>query len=118
MFQLTISKEHQFFYKLDDVQLPGRKVTSLALITNELFSNAMKHGKGSVAVIFTVQENQARLEVYDNGPGFPADFDASTAANTGITLIETMARYDLGARFSMQTSLRVGHGLLCRYRSA
>lgn len=96
MLQQTLSHGYRCTYTIDDLQLPGRKVTSLALITNELFSNALKHGKGRVEVTFAVHDDYARLEVCDNGTGFAPHFDASTAANTGLTLVETISRYDLG----------------------
>lgn len=96
MLQQTVGRGYHFTYSIGDLKLPGRKVTSLALITNELFSNALKHGRGSVEITFSVHDDLARLEVCDNGPGFAADFDATTAANTGLTLIETMTQYDLG----------------------
>jgi PAS domain S-box-containing protein len=83
-------------YRLDDASLPSRQSTSLALITNELVSNAMKHGRSCVAVEFTAGPNGARLRVEDDGPGFPAGFDAAEAANTGLELVENLTRWDLG----------------------
>ncbi|HLJ56389.1 MAG TPA: MEDS domain-containing protein [Chthonomonadaceae bacterium] len=35
------------------------------------------------------------LTVSDNGPGFPMDFDPAISANTGLDLIENIARVDL-----------------------
>jgi PAS domain S-box-containing protein len=97
---LTILKQtvgHNYNVKqtIEDVRLPGRKVTSLALVTNELFSNAIKHGKGSVELSFLVRDGQAVLEVCDDGCGFSADFDPETDSNTGVSLIETVAQHDL-----------------------
>jgi PAS domain S-box-containing protein len=95
MLQRTLAGRRLEF-AVDDVKLPGRKATSLALITNELISNAVKHGKGAIDVKFRVVDRTATLTVCDDGAGFPANFDARLAANTGLELIENIARWDLG----------------------
>ena len=82
--------------RLDDARLPVRHSTSLALILNELVSNALKYGRGNIEVAFTVEDEQARLSVSDDGPGFPAGFDASRASNTGLELVDSLTRLDLG----------------------
>ena len=65
------------------------------MIVNELVSNAVKHGKGDIEVTLRHADKRATLEVCDDGPGFAPDFVAETAANTGLELIENIARYDL-----------------------
>lgn len=95
LLQQTLGYEHQFRYSIEDIRLPSRKVTSLALVTNELFSNALKHGKGDVRIAFQVQDDTAWLTVSDDGPGFAAGFIASQHANTGLNLVETVVHHDL-----------------------
>ena len=52
--------------------------------------------KSDVSVTLTLlPEHTARLEVCDDGPGFPPGFDPLKSANTGIELIESMGRWDL-----------------------
>ncbi|HZO87589.1 MAG TPA: histidine kinase dimerization/phosphoacceptor domain -containing protein [Chthonomonadaceae bacterium] len=81
---------------IDDARLAGRQITTLTLVTNELVSNALKHGKGQIEIYFkTNNANKATLAVYDDGPGFPAGFDASTAAKTGLELVENIVQWDL-----------------------
>ena len=82
---------------LEEVLLPGKQTTSLALVANELVSNAVKHGKGDVELTLHREGNIVTLEVCDDGPGFPEGFDPETAAHTGLDLIENIARYDLAA---------------------
>ncbi len=82
-------------FQIEDARLSHRQVTSLALIANELLSNALKHSRGDAEVVFTVQEDAAHLEVRDDGPGFPADFDPARAANTGLELVENLIVWDL-----------------------
>lgn len=83
-------------FQLEEFLLPGRQANSLALLTNELVSNALKHGNGSVEVRLTLQGDRAFLEVRDDGPGFPEGFNPEEYAHTGLTLVESLARMDLG----------------------
>ena len=82
-------------FVVEDGWLEGRQATSLALILNELVSNAAKHGKGDIEVALAVRDNRATLKVCDDGPGFPPGFDAVAAAHTGLELIEHITRWDL-----------------------
>jgi PAS domain S-box-containing protein len=88
-----------------DIPLTVHQATSLALVVNELASNAGKHGRGLVGVVFTVSEGQGILRVRDNGDGFPTGFDWRTAANTGLMIVEQVVRHDLGGtlRFGNRT---------------
>jgi two-component sensor histidine kinase len=91
-------------YVIDDIWIPTRQCTSLALITNELVSNGVKHGKDHVAVSFRLVAGMATLDVRDNGSGFPPGFDARKAANTGLDLVDHLTKWDL------QGSLRFANG--------
>lgn len=81
---------------LEDVSLSIRHSTSLALITNELVSNAIKYGNGKIDVAVVVTDINAALIVIDDGTGFAADFNSAQAANTGLELVESLTRIDLG----------------------
>jgi two-component sensor histidine kinase len=65
------------------------------LIANELVANALKHGNDSVELSLAVQNDQVVLEVCDDGPGFPAEFNALANANTGLELVESLVVTDL-----------------------
>ncbi|HYP06996.1 MAG TPA: histidine kinase dimerization/phosphoacceptor domain -containing protein [Bryobacteraceae bacterium] len=80
----------------------------LALITNELICNAMKHGfpdreNGSIVVEFAMSEGGGRLTVADNGIGLPPGFDAFRAASMGFNLIRILAE-QLEAELEVQSS--------------
>ena len=81
--------------RLEDIAISTKQGTALALLLNELISNGIKHGKGDLEVSLTVAEETADLEVCDDGPGFPPDFNPVTAAHTGLDLIQTLAEWDL-----------------------
>ena len=84
--------------QIDDVSLSGRQGTSLALVINELISNAIKHGKKRVQIIVAQEDNGITVTVCDDGLGFPADFDPVKAANTGLELIESLVKWDLAGQ--------------------
>ena len=81
---------------IEDVSLTAQKAASLALLVSECVSNAVKHGKGDIEVTLRNMGYAARLEICDDGSGFPPNFDARKAANTGLQLIESAGCWDLG----------------------
>jgi PAS domain S-box-containing protein len=78
-----------------DIWLTTRQATSLALVANELVSNAMKYGEGAIDVTLAVLDQEACLTVEDAGKGFKAGFNAETAANTGLELVNMLVQWDL-----------------------
>ena len=87
--------ERRLIAEVAEITVSGKQATSLAIIANELISNATKHGKGNIELTLDALDNLATLEVCDDGPGFEAGFDPATVAHTGLELIENIARYDL-----------------------
>lgn len=100
--------ERQILSKVEDARLSARQGTSLALLTNELVSNALKHGIGDVEVTFAANQNSARLEVCDDGPGFPPGFDVNSLQTTGLGLVESLSRRDLGGSACYKNRLQGG----------
>ena len=79
------------------VKLVTDQAIPLALLANELVTNAFKYAYskagGSVQVtIRVIDPGQLRLTVCDRGRGLPAGFDAAEASSLGMTLIAGMAR--------------------------
>lgn len=96
MLQTMVGETHLSF-EIEDIRLPSRQGTSLALIANELILNALKHSAGQgqeVSVTLRVEGPKAILTVADDGPGFPQDFNGN-AANTGLDLINNLVQWDL-----------------------
>ncbi len=102
-------------FRLDDFQLGVSDSASLAMLVYELVSNAIKHGGNDIELNLTAAESTACLEVNDNGPGFAADFDWQTAANTGLGLIDSAARYDLQGTISYENGPRGGGCVIVRF---
>jgi PAS domain S-box-containing protein len=95
-------------YTADEVRLPIGAGTSLTLLVSEIISNAIKHSRADIDVALTVEAEKVCLQVCDDGPGFPRDFDWQTAANTGLGLIDSAARYDLRGSVCYETRAEGG----------
>lgn len=86
-------------YRIDDVELPARHLSALALIVHELVSNALKHSRGEVSLTLETRSEERRpdihVEICDDGPGFPEGFDANRHGSTGLELVQTLVKWDL-----------------------
>jgi PAS domain S-box-containing protein len=82
----------------EEVRLPAKQATSLAIIVSELVGNAIKHGSGTISITFRSQDDGSILDVTDQGPGFPPDFNLVDSAGTGLELVDNLSRWDLGGK--------------------
>lgn len=94
LLQATIGTR-QIQYRVEEIYLPVQAGTSLTLLTAEIISNAVKHGRGNIEVALTAENDSACLEVCDDGLGFPRGFVWNEAANTGMSLIDMAGRHEL-----------------------
>jgi two-component sensor histidine kinase len=97
-----------------DVILPSHKATSVALILNELIQNAIEHGfqtrtEGRLLVRLTALDGQVRFDVCNDGAPLPAGFDPRKTDSLGLQIVDSLAREDLGGRFTLETR----DGLTC-----
>ena len=79
----------------DDIELSLKQVSSIALLVNELVSNAIKHGDGAIEVSLKRDDAHLTLAVCNEGAGFPAGFDPVGSASVGLSLIESIGTWDL-----------------------
>lgn len=78
------------------IALSTRRTSILLLLISELVGNSGKHGKGTITITLRpLSSGELELTVSDQGPGFPSGFLASSAANTGLELVESMVCWDL-----------------------
>jgi PAS domain S-box len=90
----TINAE-EITSSLDEVMLPVKMSMSLAIVVNELVTNAVKHGGRKIDLGLHAGPEAIRLEVSDDGRGFPPGFDPERSAHIGWELIERISRWDL-----------------------
>ncbi len=97
LFSLLRSTEgmYRIETELEEIQVSTGQGSSIALIVNELLTNAVKHANGKVRITLSAQEGNLSLEVYDDGPGFPEGFQANRSATAGLELVEQLTRLDL-----------------------
>jgi PAS domain S-box-containing protein len=85
--------------------LPNDIAMPLALILNELLTNAVKHGingsaTGTIRVAFSPIAEGYQLVVEDDGPGFES-MSASRRRSSGLGLVEGLAR-QIGGNFRVE----------------
>jgi two-component sensor histidine kinase len=86
----------QYIIAAEQVALNLDTVTPIALITNELLLNTLKHvalhQTCMIQIAASVDGNRIRFSYSDDGPGLPDSFDWDTVATTGMRLIKRLAR--------------------------
>ena len=90
--------------KIDIPQMDVDTVIPLALIINELISNALKYAfrdgrRGEIKVSLQQNDGLINLEVSDNGMGLPEHFSVASSSNFGLKLINILCDR-LGATWS------------------
>ncbi|MHC1753127.1 sensor histidine kinase [Humidesulfovibrio sp.] len=87
--------------QVDEVRLPVTRSIPCGLILNELVMNAVKHafrpdgpagGCGHLRVSLRREGLHLALEVEDNGPGLPPDFDINDTPTLGMTLVASLTQ--------------------------
>jgi len=101
-------------FTIDDAMLTSRACTSLALVLNELVTNALKHGNDQAEVVFRRDGTFAELEVFDDGPGFPEDVHPLKIANMGLELVESLVRADLKGEVDFRNRTEGGGHVVVR----
>jgi two-component sensor histidine kinase len=77
----------------DEGEVPTRRIQPIGLITNELVTNAVKHGGGNVKVSYRIKDGMNELTVLDEGIGLPRDFDPAYSTNgLGMQVVRTLVR--------------------------
>lgn len=95
----------RFAIRGDEVRVGSRDATVLALVINELISNALTHGLaaegGRVEIEATVSDSLVTVEVRDDGPLHPPAPRSTHSSGLGLQIIETLVNEDLGGNFHL-----------------
>jgi two-component sensor histidine kinase len=86
--------------------LPSEQATTLAIVLNELVSNAVEHGfaqrpGGEIRISGAKQDETIVVRVADDGAGLPPDFSLDTAEGLGMQLVRGLVRSDLRGSATM-----------------
>ncbi len=102
-------------HQLAPVRLTGKQVTALALVANEICTNALKYSAGSVIVTLTADEEMVTLQVCDDGPGFKATFDPLIDSSIGLDLVGHIVRIDLSGRIRYENRPEGGANVVIEF---
>lgn len=91
---------------VESADLDMRQAAPLALILNELVTNALKHGcpegrPSKINVGFRTVGDGFRLTVADEGDGLPAGFRPDANASLGMRVVEALTR-QLGGKLNIE----------------
>jgi two-component sensor histidine kinase/putative methionine-R-sulfoxide reductase with GAF domain len=93
---------------IDELPLPigSKEATLLALLVNELFSNAIAHGlagreRGTVVVDTYLADDRVVLQVKDDGQG-PLPEENGSEGGLGLQIVRALVTRDLGGTFALQ----------------
>ena len=91
--------------EIEPVMLEVRHAVPLALILNELITNALKYGcpadrPSRIKVGFETEGELLRLSVADDGDGLPSAFSPAASKSLGMRAIQVLAR-QLGGSFEI-----------------
>lgn len=93
----------------EEIQFAADRAILVALIVNELVSNAGKYAYpdcpgGAIWVrVFPMEKNEVLISVRDEGVGLPGDFDPTISKRLGTRLINALAK-QLNAELTQPTS--------------
>jgi two-component sensor histidine kinase len=91
-----------------DVVVPSRQATVLALLINELVSNAVSHGfhgrdRGTITIKATRDGPAATVVVTNDGVSVPEGFDPAESEGLGMRIIQRLVTSDLRGTFTIRT---------------
>jgi two-component sensor histidine kinase len=95
--QATASSDAQFDLRLESVVLPMDVAIPLALLVNELLTNAVKYAyepavQGRITISLKAETGRLVLTVTDEGRGMPANFDYRKSRSLGMKIIASLCR--------------------------
>ena len=82
--------------QFDKARMTTDRAAALAMVANEMISNALRHSAGKIEVALTARESRATLTVLDDGAGFAPNFSPERAAHIGLELLVSLTSHDLG----------------------
>jgi two-component system, sensor histidine kinase PdtaS len=90
----------RFVVEGEAIELETREATTLAILLNELLTNAVRHGlrgrdQGTIRVLYGRQGSQVWVTVADDGNGLPPEFSLGKNKGLGLSIVRTLVEADL-----------------------
>lgn len=91
-----------------DIRVPSKQATVLALLTNELVSNAVIHGfrtrdHGRIEIRTERRGRTATLNVSNDGERIPDDFNPDQSRGLGMRIVQRLVSSDLNGEFTIRS---------------
>jgi two-component sensor histidine kinase len=92
-----------------DIEVPSKQATVLALLVNELVSNAVSHGfrdrdRGRITIRSHRNAGLVTLEVENDGQRVPAGFNPRESRGLGMRIVQRLVSSDLHGEFIIESS--------------
>jgi two-component system, sensor histidine kinase PdtaS len=102
--RIVAAHSHEITVRAEDgIDVDSGDAGRIAILTNELVTNAMKHGGGRVEVTVTRAGEMAEIAIADGGAGLPAGFEPVQAASFGMRTVMALVE-------SLGGTLEAGNG--------
>lgn len=112
----TLSQPVEFEVRGDARELPAQLATPLALVMQEVLSNAVEHGfpdrshdgspsgqPGHITVDLENDGLELRVRIRDDGAGLPPDFALDASASLGLSITRTLVTTQLNGTMVMSS---------------
>ena len=92
----------------NDVTVPSRQATILALLINEFVANAVSHGfagkrRGTIDIHATRRHGRAFISIVNDGIRIPDDFDPARSPGLGMRIVQRLVTSDLHGTFTIES---------------
>jgi two-component sensor histidine kinase len=92
-----------------EIEVPTAKAIPLGFIANELITNAVKYGKGKIAVgLESHSDGRYALVVSNDGQPLPRDFDPTRFKGLGMKIVQSLVQ-KIGGEFRIERGVE-NHG--------
>ncbi|MGY4687951.1 ATP-binding cassette domain-containing protein [Petrotoga sp. DB-2] len=108
-FMSSTREEIRFNFELDDIFVSYSKASAIALVVNELVTNSLKYafvGKenGEITIISKFENETIKLEISDNGVGFPQNFDIQNTQGLGLSIVYSIITKQLNGEIYVESA--------------
>lgn len=102
------------------IALATQQATTLAIVLNELLTNALRHAfhgrpDGHVEIEYRADEQLAELSVADDGAGLRPDFDPERHRGLGLSIVDALTRQDLRGELRLERNSTGGTTVTLRF---